>query len=251
MNALLSRSYKFSHTAPAKGAEYERLYETNVWQGYLWRREQAALSEALQNELAGKPVDLLDFACGTGRVTAFLENQVRSATGVDVSESMLAVARRKLTRSRILLADITESPVLEGQQFNLITAFRFFTNAEPALRKKVMRTLANSLTDDGLLVFNNHQNAWAPYPLAALLRHRSNRKADNIYRVMSPWAMQRLCRDAGLKIVRVHGLGLLHLPKYRPSFRRNEVAERWSRHVPLISWLASDLVAICRKRRQA
>jgi len=242
------QSYKASHCCPAKGQEYEHYYQNDVWQQYLWSREQAALEQVLTQHFAGRSINLLDFACGTGRIASFLESKVYTTTGVDVSESMLRVARQKLTRTNLVLGDITESDLLGGRRFNLITAFRFFANAEPQLRLRAMSCLAQLLTDDGMIIFNNHQNAWAPYPLVAYFRQCLNVQGPNAYRVLSPLGMRRLCRRAGLEPIASYGLGIFHLPLINPSIRVNQVAEIVGRHLPPLRLLAQDIVMVCRRR---
>jgi cyclopropane fatty-acyl-phospholipid synthase-like methyltransferase len=78
--------YRDSHTTPTKGADYDENYRTRPWRRFLWPREQKALDRILAKYFAGREIDLLDFACGTGRITSFLENRVNTSTGVDVSE---------------------------------------------------------------------------------------------------------------------------------------------------------------------
>ena len=43
-------------------------------------------------------MDVLDFGCGTGLLTLHLQPKVRSITGVDSSEGMLAVLRKRSHR---------------------------------------------------------------------------------------------------------------------------------------------------------
>ena len=72
------------------------------------------------NDLYGnKEIALLDFACGTGRITEFLEDKVNYSTGVDVSESMLKIARKKLKLTKIIKADLTKKNILIGTKYNL------------------------------------------------------------------------------------------------------------------------------------
>lgn len=70
-------TYVDSHKAPGKGRLYERVYATDPVLAYLWAREQVVLDSILAEFYGGTPVDLLDFACGTGRVAGALENRVR------------------------------------------------------------------------------------------------------------------------------------------------------------------------------
>ena len=151
-------SYRDSHKYAGKGAEYEQYYQTQTWERFLWSREQQVILKIIDKYFADRDINLLDFACGTGRITSFLENRVKTSTGVDVSGSMLTIAEEKLKRTEIIEADITADNVLKPRNFNLITAFRFFLNAEPHLRSQAIKALSKLLADDGYFVFNNHHN---------------------------------------------------------------------------------------------
>src|SRR5438552_10625693 len=98
---MTETSYVDSHTNPGKGRQYDTVYTTDSWHRFLWAREQRILDQLLEDFFSGVPVDLLDFACGTGRIAGALEEKVRSAVGVDVSEPMLEVARSKLRRTTL------------------------------------------------------------------------------------------------------------------------------------------------------
>ena len=68
-----SESYTDSHKHPEKGISYDNHYAVNSWQRFMWAREQLALKCILQTYLKNRKIDLLDFACGTGRVLGYLE----------------------------------------------------------------------------------------------------------------------------------------------------------------------------------
>ena len=215
------QGYSSSHLSPDKPAEYESLYASDSWHKYLWSWEQHILDRILTEHYGGTPIKLLDFACGTGRITGFLENRVKEATGVDVSEAMLNTARQKLKRTRLIKADLlNERQPLGRERFNLITAFRFFVNAEPKLREGAIAALARFLTDDGQLVFNNHQNFLSPAMLYS--RVASGLRGRTPLTTMTYSQCSRLVGYAGLRIVRVYSVGFLHLPKLNvpPSVHR-------------------------------
>ena len=75
-------TYVDSHKAPGKGAFYDEYYATEPVLQYLWEKEQEVLVGILAEFYAGTPIDLLDFACGTGRIVTAM------------SESPIIVARR-------------------------------------------------------------------------------------------------------------------------------------------------------------
>ena len=239
-------SYRDSHQYAAKGAEYERHYETQAWEKFLWSREQEILLEILAKYFAGNDVHLLDFACGTGRITSLLEDRVTTSTGVDVSGSMLAVARPKLKRTQIIEADITAENMLKPRQFNLITAFRFFLNAEPELRSMAIRKLAELLTEEGCLVFNNHHNLGSPWIKLLYARHE-RKNPEGIFNVMSIEQMKDLVESAGLAIVELYPVGFFHPPKVPVSYRLNRAIDNVARRFRFLSRFSESPMVVCRR----
>lgn len=240
-------SYRDSHKYAEKGAEYEAYYQERPWQRFLWSREQQVLLKILEKYFAGKDVHLLDFACGTGRVTGFLEGRVKTCTAVDVSQSMLAIARERLTRTELIEADITVNDVLKDRRFNLITAFRFFVNAEPGLRTAAIRALAGLLSEDGYLVFNNHQNLGAPWIRVQYLWHHWKR-LDSIFNVMTVGQMKNLVGDVGLKVVELYPVGFLNPPKIRMPERLRDAVEGVGSRWRFLSRFSESPIAVCSRR---
>ena len=52
----------------------------------------------------------LDFACGTGRIAATLQERVTKTTGVDISAEMLSVARNRLPGAELVCGDMVADP---------------------------------------------------------------------------------------------------------------------------------------------
>ncbi|MBI4121595.1 MAG: glycosyltransferase, partial [Candidatus Ryanbacteria bacterium] len=146
------RSYRASHTNIVTTKRYEELiYGANSYDTYLWEYEQKILDREMS--FLARP-RYLDFAGGTGRVSAYLENRVSESVCVDVSAEMLELAKAKLARTEIVLGDLTREDALAGRTFYLFTAFRFFLNAEPRLRGVALEALKARLADNGTLIFN-------------------------------------------------------------------------------------------------
>jgi SAM-dependent methyltransferase len=235
------KSFTNSHKMEGKGAGYDERYSTNPWRRFLWSQEQRALTDFVNTYLKNQEIHLLDFACGTGRVCEFFEPYVKSAVGVDVSESMLQMARQKLRRTKLIQADITrDAAVLGGRKFNLITAFRFFLNAEPELRTAALKALAGLLADDGYFVFNNQRNNAAP--LVRLKYWRSHNKRN----FMSMQEMHKLVNEFGLEIIKIYPIGFLPLPRIKfPPFCNNAVDNIARRFKSLENYSESP-IAVCR-----
>jgi predicted TPR repeat methyltransferase len=206
----------------------------------MWRREQIALKCILQTYLKDRNIDLLDFACGTGRILALLENFVDTAVGVDVSTSMLAEAKKKLKQTELIQADIIADNILYGRKFDLITAFRFFLNAEPSLRQVALKCLSQLLKEDGYLVFNNHRNQTSP-----LVRFKYNRR-HNRRNFMSIEEMHALVDMVGLKIIRMYPIGCLPLPKVSLPASINSMIDKIGARFESVHRFSESLIAVCR-----
>lgn len=195
--------YRDSHLAPGKGDSYNRQFYENPHRSMIWRLEKDILNQFVQQFYKARKIRHLDFACGTGRILEFLENRTIESVGVDLSPSMLDVARRKSERSEIIEADITRTDVLGDRKFNLITAFRFFPNAQPELRLEAMRTLIGHLDDDGYIVFNNHKNLSSLRNRLARMFNRG-RTSD-----MDMAAVKSFIETAGLEIEKIYHIGII------------------------------------------
>lgn len=141
----------------------------------------------------------LDFACGTGRILKHLEKRADLSVGVDLSEEMLRIAKKEINQAEIIQADLTREDVLGNRKFNLITAFRFFPNAQPELRMEAMHVLVKHLADSGFIVFNNHLNH-------SSLLHRMRGISGQ---PMSQIEAQNLVLTHGLRIIKVYHIGVL------------------------------------------
>jgi len=194
--------YRMSHRDPDKGMSYDDGFRTIRWRRYVWRREQRFLDYIVGKYPVNKPIRHLDFACGTGRIMKYLAGRTETSTGVDVSESMLEVTRKTVHSADIIKADITRDDVLGDSKFNLITAFRFFPNAQPALRSQAINCLSKHLAGDGFLVFNNHQNHTS-------IRYQIARLRGRQWRTMSNREVNELVSSAGLTIAEVFPIGVL------------------------------------------
>jgi len=127
---------------------------------------------------------------------------------------MLEIARERVPGAEIVEADLTRDDVLGDATFDLITAFRFFPNAQPDLRRDAMAALVRHLDRDGLLVFNNHENA------SSLLYRLSRLSGRGGRRGMARAEVDDLVAAAGLEIVGTRAIALLPLTERHPILPR-------------------------------
>jgi len=245
-------SYRDSHLD--EGQEYHDKFFSGPYRSAIWKIEQEILEAILGRYRLRyrEPLRMLDFACGTGRVLQLFENQVDSAVGIDISETMLAVAKSHLQGTELLQADLTREPILAGRQFELITAFRFFPNAEPLLREEVMRELVTLLADDGILVLNNHLRcSGSKLRLRRAIHRFAKKEKDRDLHCMSDAEVEALAERFGLKIVEIHPLGILPvLKEKKPILPRSLISgiERWAARNSVLANLANNRIYVLQHR---
>jgi predicted TPR repeat methyltransferase len=235
------KSYRESHAG--KGDDYHLMFSESPHTAMLWELEKKVLNRILVSLFGSRKLRHLDFACGTGRVLAHIGPHASEATGVDVAASMLAVAKCNAPHARLIEADITRDNRLRGEKYELITAFRFFPNAEPALRQDALHAMVKLLTDDGVVIFNNHQNASSTLRRIGRIfgKFRGNSMSDSEVRA--------LIADAGLQIIMRRGLGYLPINDthmLRPTWLAYGIELLCSKLLN-VPWLAQNIVYVCRQ----
>lgn len=213
-----TENYTASHQG--RGVDYDEGFETLPLRTLMWRLEQQVLREFI-----GK-LDLrtvLDFACGTGRITEFLASELSDADvrGIDVAESMLGVARERVPTATFAHSDGRDlASTYPPCSFDLVTAFRFFPNADPVLRADSVAAIAAVLAPGGHLIFNNHRNFWSPSYLARRLRRSAPAEGARNSDLLQPWL------DLGFSVVARRSMGVLPQSDEHLYLLSDRVADR-------------------------
>jgi SAM-dependent methyltransferase len=239
------QDYRTSHRGAESWAkDYDaKLFSPGSFDAVMWEREQRLLDHILQRHARCRE-NYLDFACGTGRVLAYAERHFQTAVGLDISDTMLAVARDRVRAATLVEGDATRDPaVLGGRRFDFITAFRFFLNAQPALRDEAMAFLASVLKDEeSRLLFNVHGNRYSTRVLVAA-KARFTREQ---FASMSVRQCVDLAERHGLEVVEWHGIG-----SYDKALLRMMPLSAWcwaERAAALPKRFAVYLYFVCRLR---
>ncbi|WP_292855073.1 methyltransferase domain-containing protein [Mesorhizobium sp.] len=103
------------------------------------------------------------------RITNIAAGLFGEVVGVDVSRSMLACAQVP-DNVRLRHIDMTTEPL--DETFDVVTAFRFFLNAEDRLKRDALRAINHQLKAEGRLVCNVHMSATSPIGLVCRLLNR-------------------------------------------------------------------------------
>jgi predicted TPR repeat methyltransferase len=108
---------------------------------------------------------VLDVCCGTGLLAAELARLGYRVTGVDASESMLALARGRVGNDAALVrAALPELPV-EGVFDAAVSTFDGFNYLSPDELRLTLRAVAGRLRPEGWLVFDLHTDAMMAFTI--------------------------------------------------------------------------------------
>lgn len=245
------KDYRISHISERKSIQYEYdIFKRGSYDDFLWQVEHEIIQREFAyfaNQIAN--MHYLDFACGTGRILALGEQYAQESIGIDIAPAMLDIARNKIKHSSLILGDLTREDYFRYQSFDIITAFRFFLNAQCELQDSAMKVLVSKLRDrDSVLIFNMHGNMWSHRILTKLwywIRgHRLN--------VSSYWRVKLLTKKHDLKIIRWYGFGWVPKVFYRIFDSSTMFAlDRVIAKIPGARYFAYDLIFVCRSRKNS
>lgn len=133
---------------------YAPYYEKD--HAYLDSFERSELFE-LMGDVQG--LEVLDVGCGTGRMVENLKKFGAKVTGVDVSEKMLAIAKKRFSTSEFVLGDIEDLP-FEDESFDMVVAT--FVIVHLAALQRAFDEVYRVLKPGGVFLLSNINQRKAP-----------------------------------------------------------------------------------------
>jgi len=246
--------YRESHTEKGKGKVYHTSFAKYPYRRFIWEWEQVVLKDILDKKLKHDS-NILDFACGTGRVLDFLKTQTLNVTGVDISPEMLETSKANHPELEIIQADLTRDNIFLGKRtFDVISSFRFFLNAQNTLRLEALKALHPLLKDDGIFIFNNHGNSAS----LGLIADKMVLEFKNLYRspekqhhinLLSHSKMKSLLSETGFEIVDIHHRSVVPVMSEKTSkdVSKLEGLENWFSSRSAFRSLARNIIYVCKK----
>jgi SAM-dependent methyltransferase len=256
---FMTTSYSQRFQEPEAVAAYEtKEYGVESYSTRIWQMQRPVVEKVLadfKTKHSG-PLQLLDFACGTGRVLSCVESFADTADGIDISEPMVSVARTKCRRARLQVGDILANPELLGK-YDIVTCFRLLLNLEPELRLRILRELRKVIrTPDGLLLANVHGNTHSLRHPAIVWRRRQGRQPDTqsaqpdvMANEMSVAEAEALFWESGFRVIQKTGFGILPPGFYKTPLRNAAVAvDRFLAGKAGWNNWSVDILFVCRPR---
>lgn len=201
------------------------------------------LPELIERHVSGRAA--LDFGCGAGRSTRFLDDLGFDVVGVDIAERMLARARQRDPEGDYRLVPDGDLSALEGRRYDLILCAFTFDNIPGSERRAALfRALGDLLAEDGRMINlvsapEIYRNEWASFSTKDFPENRVAESGDPVRIVMLDVDDRRPVQDvfwteedlrsqydeAGLQVVEVH----------RPLGRPSE-PYAWVRETEVSPW---------------
>ncbi len=131
----------------------------------------------------------------------------------------------------------------------MVTAFRFFLNAEDTLRRDALSAIHEHLNDGGLLISNVHMNATSPMGLVCRCLNRFQGRV--VRSTLSIHAYRQMLASSGFVVERVIGYGFLPRPGWLLSGLCEtliEPVETICRRVGVPARFAQNFLVVARKR---
>ncbi len=246
--------YRKSHTSNSKGEDYDKSFRNSDYRQFILRWEDLVLKNIISEFVVNKQ-NYLDFACGTGRITKLVEQSFNNAYGIDVSESMIKQATKKVKKAKIIKQDITISNPFESDQMDLITSFRFFLNAEKKLRSEVLDSLHSILNRDGYLVFNIHNNSTIisrSIDKLAIFKKKLDGKKFQPQNSMSISEVRCLLDKHNFEIVKTYHKALIPLKSEKSTFKISKYTkiENLFSGIDFAKHLSRNIIYVCRKKQK-
>jgi predicted TPR repeat methyltransferase len=192
----------------------------------------------------------LDFACGTGRILGHLEQYMDESYGVDVSQSMLDVAERNITGSKLINCDLTSNNIFTGDYFDIITAFRFFLNAQQDLRGNVLQVFNKIIKDDGYLIFNIHMNKGCVLDRMVQVYQKVKNIKDGRQNLLSIAEVRCLLAKSNFEILEMYHFGVIPIYKEDHKLFINLIdkVERYLSNIPYFLPISQYIIYVCQKK---
>jgi ubiquinone/menaquinone biosynthesis C-methylase UbiE len=197
----------------------------------------------------------LDFGCGAGRSTRFLNKLGFDAIGIDISSSMIQSAKYVDPAGTYRLVADGDYSAFESARFDLVMSAFAFDNIPGVDRRcELLRGLTRLLTNEGRIILLGstpeiYTHEWASFTTKEFSENHSAKSGDVVRTVMNDIEDQRPVVDIiwshedYANLFAASGLDLV--AQYRPLGREDEPYE-WITETSIAPWV----IYVLSKRNQ-
>jgi ubiquinone/menaquinone biosynthesis C-methylase UbiE len=202
------------------------------------------LPEIISEHVKGRKA--IDFGCGTGRSTRFLQKLGFEATGVDIADDMIKKATEIDPKGDYCLVKDEDLSRFKNDTYDLVLSAFTFDNIPTAVKKvNIMREIKRILKSDGGMVNlvsspEIYLHEWASFSTKDFPENRNAKSGDEVRIIITDVEDQRpvedilwtdnayrdVYRQAGLKLVKT----------YKPLAKDSEAYE-WVNETKIAPWV--------------
>lgn len=186
----------------------------------------------------------LDFGCGTGRSSRFLQNLGFNVIGVDVSDDMLRIARAADPRGDYRLVPGDNLSEFCVGTFDLALSAFTFDNIPAEMKIRIFRDLQKLLTPKGVIVNlvsspEIYIHEWASFTTKDFPENSAARSGDVVRIILLDHQDRRpvediLCTDEAYRMV-YREAGLEPIQMFKPLAKGDE-PYRWVNETRIAPW---------------
>lgn len=182
-----------SYADETRAKAYAKLEFNNTY--YLAFRD---LPDIFKKYVKGKKA--IDFGCGTGRSTRFLQKYGFSATGIDVSSEMIEFAKKIDPAGKYYVIKDGNYSQLSTNSFDLVLSAFTFDNIVMEKKAALFSGLADLLNEDGKIVNlvsspEIYLYEWASFSTKDFKENKTAKSGDIVKIVTTDFEDKRPCCD--------------------------------------------------------
>ena len=155
----------------------------------------------LFGDIKGKSI--LDCGCGTGRFADIFVRCGATAIGVDISENMLSIAKRKVPGAKFIEGDVFSLPFKE-KEFDIVVCSQVLTHLHKY--KEPLLEMKRVIKEDGTIIIDIRNLLWPLRPLQ-ILKHKIMGYNEYNPHFTHLRRIKKICDEIGLEIEEFRGIG--------------------------------------------
>jgi SAM-dependent methyltransferase len=190
--------------------------------------------------------EALDFGCGAGRSTRFLKDLGFNATGIDISRSMVQLAKHIDPSGTYRLVDDADFSAFETARFDLVlSAFAFDNIPGVAKRGELLRGLRSLLKNEGRIILLGstpeiYTHEWASFTTKYFPENRLAKSGDTVRIVMKDVEDDRPVVDLvwfHQDYVNLFAAAELYLVAHFTPLGREDEPHEWLNETSIAPWV--------------
>lgn len=237
-SGLIILEFFNSYEDKFRASEYSKLEFQNTY--YLAYRD---LSGIFKTYIKGKRA--VDFGCGTGRSTRFLQKHGFDVIGIDISSEMINIARKIDPNGKYYLIEDEDYKDFNPYSYDLVFSAFTFDNIPMGKKENLFSTLSMLLDKKGKLINivsspEMYTREWASFSTKDFPENKNAKNGDIVMIITKDFKDKRpcydiFCSDSGYKKI-YSKVGLKLIKTFRPLAKGDEPFS-WINETKIPPWI--------------